>query len=95
MSYSTVSPKAVQDVSQTAVYLRVSTSQQTTRSQNPDLQRWLSAQEPEKLGIQLLYIHLLLQLSLHTCDLRFTNPTVIQAKPLGCIRPNFHFFRLP
>ena len=50
MSNSTVSPAIVQDVSQTAVYLRVSTSQQTTRSQKPDLERWLAAQEPDKLG---------------------------------------------
>ncbi|MBN2594850.1 MAG: recombinase family protein [Sedimentisphaerales bacterium] len=50
MSNSTISPAIVQDVSQTAVYLRVSTSQQTTRSQKPDLERWLAAQEPDKLG---------------------------------------------
>ena len=50
MSYSTVSPAIVQDVSQTAVYLRVSTSQQTTRSQKPDLERWLNAQATETLG---------------------------------------------
>ena len=50
MSNSTISPASVQDVSQTAVYLRVSTSQQTTRSQKPDLERWLAAQEPDKLG---------------------------------------------
>ena len=50
MSYSTISPKTVQDVSQTAIYLRVSTSQQTTRSQKPDLERWIKAQDPEKLG---------------------------------------------
>ena len=28
----------------TAVYTRVSTAQQTTRSQKPDLQRWVDAQ---------------------------------------------------
>jgi hypothetical protein len=28
----------------TAVYMRVSTSQQTTRSQEPDLKRWVLAQ---------------------------------------------------
>ena len=40
---------------QTAVYLRISTSQQTTRSQKPDLERWLNAQEPEKLGKVVWY----------------------------------------
>ena len=57
MSYSTTPPSFVQDlpqkcafVSQTAVYARVSTSQQTTRSQEPDLNRWLAAQDPETLG---------------------------------------------
>jgi len=57
MSYSTTSPQSVQVVprksvstSQTAVYVRVSTSQQTTRSQRPDLERWLSAQDPDRLG---------------------------------------------
>ena len=50
MSYSTSSPKIVQDNHQTAIYLRVSTSQQTTRSQKPDLERWIRAQDPEKLG---------------------------------------------
>ena len=30
----------------TAVYLRVSTAQQSTRSQRADLERWLAAQEP-------------------------------------------------
>jgi DNA invertase Pin-like site-specific DNA recombinase len=33
-----------------AVYLRVSTSQQSTRSQKPDLQRWLAAQDPSSVG---------------------------------------------
>ena len=62
MRNSTVSPPNVQDVPeksvngfQTAIYLRVSTSQQTTRSQKPDLERWLSAQEPEKLGKVVWY----------------------------------------
>ena len=53
MSYSTTSPSCVQDTSflpQTAVYVRVSTSQQTTRSQEPDLKRWLNAQSPDQLG---------------------------------------------
>ena len=35
---------------QTAVYLRVSTGQQSTRSQQPDIERWLAAQNPENLG---------------------------------------------
>lgn len=30
-----------------AVYMRVSTNQQTTRSQKPDLERWLQAQGPD------------------------------------------------
>jgi DNA invertase Pin-like site-specific DNA recombinase len=34
----------------TAIYMRVSTSQQTTRSQKPDLQRWVNAQDPDSLG---------------------------------------------
>ena len=62
MSYSTVSPESVQVksqrskfVPQTAVYLRVSTSQQTTRSQKPDLERWLNAQDPDKLGKVVWY----------------------------------------
>ena len=50
MSYSTVSPSTIQGLSQTAVYVRVSTSQQSTRSQKPDLERWLKAQDPDKLG---------------------------------------------
>jgi len=53
MGYSTPSPSRVQDASflpQTAVYVRVSTSQQTTRSQEPDLKRWLNAQPPDELG---------------------------------------------
>lgn len=50
MSYSTVSPNIVQDGHQTAIYVRVSTSQQTTRSQKPDLERWIKAQDPENLG---------------------------------------------
>ena len=55
MRNSTISPKTVQDVSQTAIYLRVSTAQQTTRSQKPDLERWLNAQESEKLGKVVWY----------------------------------------
>ena len=35
---------------QTAIYMRVSTSQQTTASQKPDLERWLAAQDPDKTG---------------------------------------------
>ena len=35
---------------QTAVYMRVSTNQQSTRSQQPDIERWLAAQNPETLG---------------------------------------------
>ena len=31
----------------TAIYVRVSTAQQSTRSQRADLQRWLAAQEPD------------------------------------------------
>lgn len=34
----------------TAIYTRVSTAQQTTKSQKPDLTRWVNAQEPESLG---------------------------------------------
>ena len=34
----------------TAIYTRVSTNQQTTRGQKADLQRWLQAQDPDKLG---------------------------------------------
>ena len=62
MNHSTVSPTLVQGagsksvfVLQTAVYVRVSTSQQTTRSQRPDLDRWLAAQDPEKLGKVVWY----------------------------------------
>jgi len=55
MGHSTVSPASVQDGFQTAVYLRVSTSQQTTRSQEPDLNRWLAAQAPEPLGKVVWY----------------------------------------
>ena len=53
MRYSTPSLSCVQDASflpQTAVYVRVSTSQQSTRSQEPDLKRWLDAQSPDQLG---------------------------------------------
>ena len=55
MSYSTVSPNIVQDGHQTAIYVRVSTSQQTTRSQKPDLERWIKAQDPENLGRTVWY----------------------------------------
>lgn len=34
----------------TAIYTRVSTSQQSTRSQKPDLERWIASQDPESLG---------------------------------------------
>ena len=34
----------------TAIYTRVSTNQQSTRGQKAELQRWLKAQDPEKLG---------------------------------------------
>ena len=33
-----------------AIYVRVSTAQQSTRSQLPDLQRWVHAQNPETIG---------------------------------------------
>ena len=33
-----------------AVYVRVSSRQQSTRSQRPDLKRWIDSQDPEKLG---------------------------------------------
>lgn len=62
MNHSTVSPTFVQGagsksvfVAQTAIYARVSTSQQTTRSQRPDLERWLAAQDPEHLGKVIWY----------------------------------------
>ena len=35
----------------TAIYTRVSTAQQSTRSQKPDLTRWVESQNPETLGI--------------------------------------------
>ena len=35
---------------ETAIYCRVSTVQQSTRSQRADLRRWVDAQDPEKLG---------------------------------------------
>lgn len=34
----------------TAIYTRVSTAQQTTKSQKPDLTRWVDAQAPDSLG---------------------------------------------
>jgi DNA invertase Pin-like site-specific DNA recombinase len=34
----------------TAIYTRVSTAQQTTRSQKPDLKRWVDAQNPDTIG---------------------------------------------
>ena len=55
MSNSTISPSIVQGLFQTAVYLRVSTSQQTTRSQKPDLERWVAAQDPDLLGKVVWY----------------------------------------
>lgn len=55
MSYSTTSPPTVQDGHQTAVYVRVSTAQQSTRSQKPDLERWLKAQDPHTLGKVIWY----------------------------------------
>ena len=39
----------------TAVYVRVSTNQQSTRSQEPDIKRWLAAQNPENLGAVTWY----------------------------------------
>ena len=39
----------------TAIYLRVSTSQQSTRSQRPDLERWINAQNPDDLGKVIWY----------------------------------------
>ncbi len=39
----------------TAIYTRVSTSQQSTRSQKADLNRWIKAQDPEKLGKVVRY----------------------------------------
>jgi len=38
-----------------AIYMRVSTTQQTTASQKPDLQRWIDAQNPDDLGRVLWY----------------------------------------
>ena len=40
----------------TAVYTRVSTSQQSNRSQKPDLKRWIDAQNPDTLG-QVKWFH--------------------------------------
>lgn len=40
----------------TAVYTRVSTSQQSNRSQKPDLHRWLDAQRPDTVG-QVKWFH--------------------------------------
>jgi DNA invertase Pin-like site-specific DNA recombinase len=34
----------------TAVYTRVSSAQQTTKSQKPDLTRWVDAQDPDTIG---------------------------------------------
>ena len=31
----------------TAIYIRVSSANQSTRSQQPDLQRWIDAQDPD------------------------------------------------
>jgi len=55
MRNSTVSPNIFQDGHQTAIYVRVSTSQQTTRSQKPDLERWIKAQDPDNLGRTVWY----------------------------------------
>ena len=62
MSNSTLSPSLSQVpqkkcalAAQTAIYVRVSTSQQTTRSQEPDLKRWLAAQDPDTLGQVVWY----------------------------------------
>lgn len=41
---------------QTAIYVRVSTSQQSTRSQKPDLTRWIDSQDPDTLG-QVKWFH--------------------------------------
>jgi len=40
----------------TAIYTRVSTSQQSTRSQKPDLTRWIDAQNPDTLE-QVKWFH--------------------------------------
>lgn len=40
----------------TAIYTRVSTSQQSTRSQKPDLKRWIDSQNPDTLG-QVKWFH--------------------------------------
>ena len=40
----------------TAIYTRVSTAQQTTKSQKPDLTRWVDAQDPDELG-QVKWYH--------------------------------------
>lgn len=34
----------------TAIYIRVSTAQQSTQSQKPDLNRWIEAQDPQQIG---------------------------------------------
>ena len=39
----------------TAIYIRVSTGQQSTRSQKPDLERWIKAQDPNELGEVVWY----------------------------------------
>ena len=39
----------------TAVYVRVSTNQQSTRSQTQDLRRWVEAQDPRQLGQVIWY----------------------------------------
>ena len=39
----------------TVVYMRVSTSQQSHRSQKPDIERWLTAQNPDELGQVVWY----------------------------------------
>ena len=40
----------------TAIYTRVSTSQQSTRSQKPDLKRWIESQNPDTLD-QVKWFH--------------------------------------
>ena len=40
---------------QTAIYVRVSTAQQSTRSQLADLNRWVAAQDPQAWGSLVFY----------------------------------------
>ena len=46
---STIPPKSHPDKI-TAIYMRVSTAGQSLRSQKPDIDRWLKAQDPDTLG---------------------------------------------